>query len=212
MKNRTLFSLIGLLLSLNQPFFCQQGDTAVIHKMYTEALTKGKAYEDLRSLCKDIGPRLSGSAQAQLAVEWAKRKMIAYGFENVRLEPVMVPHWERGTKEVAWFQTKNGDLTPLAILALGGSVGTNGILRADVIAFNSLDELKKAKTEDVKGKIVFLNQPMNPADIVTFKAYGGCYAIRGEGAIEASKLGAVGVVIRSLALPQDHFPHTGSMH
>lgn len=52
---------------------------------------------------------------------------------------------------------------------------------------------------------------MDAAQIQTFKAYGGCYPIRGEGAIESSKLGALGVIIRSLGMPEDDFPHTGSM-
>lgn len=190
----------------------QQSDSLKIRQFFDEALLRGKAYEDLRSLCKGIGARLSGSTQAQMAVEWGKRRMEAYGFDKIYLQPIMVPHWERGNKEVAWFQSASGEPVPVDILALGGSIGTNGMLKAEVIEFKTLDELRKASKTAVQGKIVFLNQAMNPADIVTFKAYGGCYSIRGEGAVEASKLGAVGVVIRSLALPEDHFPHTGSMH
>lgn len=194
------------------PFFAQKNDSLVIREIFDAALTKGEAYEDLRSLCKDIGARLSGSAEAQLAVEWSEKKFKAYGFENVMLQPVMVPHWERGTKEAAWFKTKQGEIVPLDILALGGSIGTNGLIRAEVIQFNTLEDLKKADKNSLSGKIAFINQAMNPADIVTFKAYGGCYSIRGEGAVEAAKQGAIAVVIRSLALPQDDFPHTGSMH
>jgi carboxypeptidase Q len=201
---------ISVLFSLNTAF--SQNDSTIIRKLFDEALTKGKSYEDLRSPCKGIGARLSGSSQAQMAVEWGKRKMETYGFNKIYLQPIMVPHWERGNKEVAWYQSGSGEVIPLDILALGGSVGTNGLLKAEVIEFKSLDELKKATKVSVQGKIVFLNQPMNPADIVTFKAYGGCYGIRGYGAAESAKLGAIGVVIRSLALPDDHFPHTGSMY
>jgi len=123
-----------------------------------------------------------------------------------------VPHWERGTKEVAWMQTKSGDLVPLELLALGGSIGTNGLIRGEIVEFKHLDDLKKAPRKEVEGKIVFLNQPMDPKQISTFGAYGGCYAIRRMGAVEASKLGAIAVVIRSLAMPSDDHPHTGSMH
>ena len=187
-------------------------DSTVIRKMFDEALNNGKSYEDLRELCKNIGARLSGSSQAEMAVEWSKAKMTEYGFDEVFLQPVMVTHWERGTKESAWYKTKSGDIVPIEMVALGGSIGTNGTMRAEVIEFKTLDALKKASKSAVEGKIVFLNQPMNPADVVTFKAYGGCYAIRGQGAVEASKLGAVGVLIRSLALPNDDHPHTGSMY
>lgn len=212
MKFKQLFLLFVTLIS-NTTFLIAQknSDSLVISQVFDEALSKGKAYEDLRSLCKDIGPRLSGSAQAELSVEWSKRKMESYGFNNVTLQPIMVPHWERGTKEVAWMQTKSGEIIPLEILALGGSIGTKGLMRADVIEFNTLDELKKASKSTVNGKIVFLNQPMDAKQVVTFRAYGACYPIRGDGAIEASKLGAIAVVIRSLALPNDDFPHTGTM-
>lgn len=204
-----------LLLLVSGFTFAQKNpgtDSTTIRRFFDEALVRGKSYEDLRSLCKGIGARLSGSSQAQMAVEWGKRKMEAYGFDNIYLQPILVPHWERGNKEVAWYQTASGEVVPLDILALGGSIGTDGMLKAEVIEFKSLDDLKKASKASVQGKIVFLNQPMNPADIVTFTAYGGCYGIRGHGAVEGAKLGAVGVVIRSLALPEDHFPHTGSMY
>jgi carboxypeptidase Q len=203
-----LFLASGFSFSQNS----SGADSTIIRKFFDEALLRGKSYEDLRSLCKGVGARLSGSSQAQMAVEWGKRKMEAYGFENIYLQPVMVPHWERGTKEAAWYQTASGEVVQLDILALGGSIGTNGMLKAEVIEFKSLDDLKKASKASVQGKIVFLNQAMNPADVGTFTAYGGCYGIRGQGAAEGAKLGAVGVVIRSLALPDDHFPHTGSMY
>lgn len=190
----------------------KNNDSLIIRQLFSEALENGKAYEDLRSLCKDIGARISGSAQAEMAVEWGKRKMEAYGFDKVTLQPIMVPHWERGTTEAAWMQPKSGDLVPLDILALGGSIGTNGLMKGDVVEFKHLDDLKKADRKSVEGKIVFLNQVMDPKQVSTFGAYGGCYAIRGQGAIEASKLGAIAVVIRSLAMPQDDHPHTGSMY
>jgi carboxypeptidase Q len=98
------------------------------------------------------------------------------------------------------------------MLALGGSIGTDGILEGEIIEFKHLDELKKAKRSAIEGKIVFLNQPMDEQQINTFKAYGGCYAIRGNGAVEGSKLGAKAVIIRSLGMPIDKHPHTGGMH
>jgi carboxypeptidase Q len=95
-----------------------QNDSIFIRKIYDEALSKGKAYADLRSLCKDVGARLSGSAQAQMAVEWGEAKMKGYGFDKVYLQEIKVPHWERGTKEAAWIK-HNNQLIQLHILALG---------------------------------------------------------------------------------------------
>ncbi len=202
-----------LLLSI-LPFigFSQQSDSAFIRSIYNEALTNGQSYENLRSLCKDIGARLSGSAEAAMAVEWSQKRMESCGFDKVYLQPIMVPHWERGKKEVGWIRTKSGELIKVNLLALGGSIGTSGIIDAEIVSFDHLDDLKKAPASSVKGKIVFINQKMNEQEIITFKAYGQCYPIRGNGAIEASRLGAKAVLIRSLALPIDEHPHTGAMN
>ncbi len=189
----------------------QKEDSIFIRTIYNEALSKGHAYENLRSLCKDVGPRLSGSSQAQMAVEWSEQLMKSYKFDSVYLQKVMVPHWERGTKESGWLKTDDGKLIPVNLLALGGSIGTNGLLNGEIIEFSHIDLLKKAAKKEVEGKIVFLNQPMDEQQISTFKAYGGCYAIRGQGAVESAKLGAKAVIIRSIGMPIDDHPHTGSM-
>ena len=50
------------------------------------------------------------------------------------------------------------------------------------------------------------------ADLIqTFEAYGGCVDQRYSGAAEAAKYGAVGVMVRSMNLRLDNYPHTGSM-
>ena len=207
-----------LLLTLLFPslFWAQKvqqinNDSIFIRSVYDEALLRGKAYEDLRELCKNVGHRLTGSAEAAMAVKWSEEKMKSYGFDQVYLQAIKVPHWERGNTESAWYTDSDGALHKLHILALGGSISTNGLLNAPLIEFKTFESLKKAKRKDIEGKIVFINQEMDAAQIQTFKAYGGCYPIRGEGAIESSKLGAVGVIIRSLGMPEDDFPHTGSM-
>jgi hypothetical protein len=191
--------------------FFAQNDSIFIRKIYDEALLKGKAHEDLRSLCKDVGARISGSAAAEMAVYWSEAKMKSYNFDKVYLQEIKVPHWERGTKENSYFKDSKGVLRKLKVLALGGSIGTNGVLEGEIIEFKTLDDLKKATKSQVEGKIVFINQPMDAAQISTFRAYGACWPVRGTGAIESSKLGAKAVIIRSLAMPLDDHPHTGSM-
>lgn len=193
-------------------FLAAQSDSAFIRSLYDKALTAGKSYADLRSLCKDVGARLSGSSQAQMAVEWGEAKMKSYGFDKVYLQEIKVPHWERGTKETAWIRLKSGELRPIKILALGGSIGTDGIMKGELVRFTHINDLLKAKRSTVEGKIVLIDQPMSQKEIRTFRAYGACYPIRGDGAVEAAKLGAKAVVIRSLAIPVDEHPHTGSMH
>ena len=202
-----LLAVFLFLISFNNN---AQNDSVFIKSIYNEALSNGRAYEDLRSLCKDVGARLTGSAEAAMAVEWGKNKLEGYGFDNVYLQEIQVPHWERGTKEAGWIKV-DGNLIKVNLLALGGSIGTDGLIEAEIIEFKSLDELKKAKQKKVSGKIVFINQPMDEQQINTFKAYGGCYPIRGNVAVEAGRLGAAAVIIRSLGLPIDDHPHTGSM-
>ncbi len=192
------------------PFFSQKGDSVFIEKIYHEALTEGHSYENLRILCKDVGNRLSGTAGAQMAVEWAKSTLDKYDFDTVYLQKIMVPHWDRGTTERAWIQVGDRKIA-LSILALGGSVSTEGLMKGEIIEFNSLGDLKKSSTSVVQGKIVFINQRMNDSEINTFHAYGSCSSMRVDGAVEAAKLGAKAVIIRSLGLAIDDHPHTGVM-
>jgi carboxypeptidase Q len=186
-------------------------DSLFIREIFTEALTKGQSYDNLRSLCKDIGARITGSAEAEMAVYWGKRVLESYGFDKVYLQEIKVPHWERGTTEAAWILNEDGDVIKLDILALGGSIATNGLIDGEIIEVENLKDLQSRKRKDIEGKIVFINKPFDQSHIQTFKAYGACYPIRGYGAIESSKLGAKAVVIRSLATPTDEHAHTGVM-
>jgi len=186
-------------------------DPVLLRKVYDQALTKGKCYEDLRYLCKHIGGRLSGSDQLERAVIWAKE--VLYGIaDTVYLQEVAVPNWFRG-EESASFIESGMRKTPLNICALGGSVGTAGkTIIAKVIEVKGLQELSKLPIDSIKGKIVFYNRPMDPRLIDTFDAYRGCVDQRSSGAVEAASLGAIAVIVRSMSQKEDDFPHTGVMH
>ncbi|GAB2783295.1 hypothetical protein HNQ93_002286 [Hymenobacter luteus] len=186
-------------------------DSVVIRKIYDEALARGQSYENLRYLTTRIGGRLSGSPQAEQAVQWGKTVMEKMGLDRVYLQEVMVPHWVRGAKEKAQVKSSKGKALNLNVCALGGSIGTNGKLKAQVVEVQSLQELAALPAEKVKGKIVFFNRPMNPLYIETGRAYGEAGDQRRSGAIEAAKRGAVGALVRSLSLAHDDFPHTGTM-
>jgi len=96
LKAGTIFLLYCLL---NIPVSAQTADSAAIRTIVTETLLHGKAFENLRVLCKEIGPRLSGSEQAAKDVEATRKMLIDAGDDNVYLQPCMVPHWLRGVKE-----------------------------------------------------------------------------------------------------------------
>jgi len=186
--------------------------TIVAEQIVSSALSERKGYEMLRNLCR-IGPRLSGSKNSFLAINWAKNKMNELGFDTVWLQPVIVPHWERGNiQEAVVLNFENKPLRRLNILALGGSIGTTSKgLIANVIEVSSFEELKERK-EEVQGKIVFFSRPIDQAILNTFTGYGGAARQRVYGAIEAAKYGGVGVIVRSLTTQYDNVPHTGSMH
>jgi hypothetical protein len=203
-------SLIPALF-LGSSLFGQNADSIIIRKIYDEALENGHAYKNLEYLCKQIGPRLSGSVNAQKSVDWTKKLMEDYGFDRVYLQELMVPVWERGAKEEAYIL--DGDTKiPVPIAALGGSIAspTKGIT-APILEVRNFEELKALGEAVVKGKIVFFNRPFDSKLFNTFSAYGGAVNQRSQGAIEAAKLGAVGVIVRSMSSVVDDFPHTGGM-
>jgi hypothetical protein len=143
---------------------------------------------------------------------WAKKRMEEAGFDKVWLQPVMVPHWVRGNVEEAEIlRSKLYQNRKLNIATLGGSIGTQGEgITAGVLEVKNFDELK-ALGEKAKGKIIFMSRPLDPGLLQTFKGYGGAVDQRVFGAVAAAKLGAVGVMIRSITTKYDNVPHTGVM-
>jgi hypothetical protein len=184
----------------------------MFRKIYTASLTNGKSYDWLNHLSNQIGGRLSGSVQAQQAVDYTKKELESLGLDRVWLQPVMVPKWVRGTPEFAYIETEPGVTSNVPICALGGSVATPvGGIKASVVEVSGVEDLARLGEDAVKGKIVFYNRPMDPTMINTFQSYSGCVDQRYSGAAEAAKYGAVGVIVRSMNLRRDDFPHTGSM-
>jgi hypothetical protein len=189
-----------------------QTDEKVLETIYKTTLTNGQSYQWLDHLSNNIGGRLSGSENAELAVQYTKSELEKLGLDKVWLQPVMVPKWVRGAQENAYIETATGEQMAVNICALGGSVATpsNG-LKAEVVEVKTFEELAALGTEAIQGKIVFFNRPMQPDLIQTFESYGGCVDQRYAGAMEAAKYKAVGVIVRSVNLRLDDYPHTGSM-
>jgi len=204
--------LLIILLFVGFVSHAQSEDEIKIKAIYDAALTQGKAYDWLNHLSNQIGGRLSGSVQAQLAVEYTRDQLDSLGLDNVWLQPVMVPKWVRGTPEYAYLESKPGITNSVPICALGGSVATPlGGLKANVVEVKGEEDLERLGREAIEGKLVFYNRPMDPTLINTFQSYSGCVDQRYSGAEEAAKYGAVGVIVRSMNLRLDDFPHTGSM-
>jgi carboxypeptidase Q len=170
-------------------------------------LESSQAFDTVRSLVDEVGPRLAGSPGSKAAVAWGLRTLSAAGLTRVHAEKVMVPHWERG-------EERGEIISPfphvVTLTALGGSVGTpaNG-LEAEVIEVDSLEAVDKLDPAIVKGKIVFFYVKMERAR--DGSGYGRAVGVRGAGASRAAKLGAAGVVIRSIGTDNSRLPHTGAM-
>lgn len=191
--------------------FAQQEDSLTIRRLSDEILTNSKAYENLRVLTKTIGGRLAGSPQMVKAEQWGEAALRAAGADKVFTQECNVPHWVRGEKEQARIISMRRDFVPpLNVLALGNSVGTGpkGVT-APVLEVRSFEELEQKK-DQVKGRIVFYNYPFNNKFVKTFHAYGDAVRFRSAGPSQASKYGALAVIVRSMSHSADNHPHTGA--
>ena len=209
-----------ILLLFLLPFICEAqnytDDSLFIHKLSVSILSSDALYNNLHFLTKNIGGRLAGSPQMVMAEHWGEKAMKDAGAQTVTAQECNVPHWVRGGKDKAsvTYQSKDGkkQTYTLNILALGNSIGT-GIkgIRAPLIRVNDWDELEKKKDE-LKGKIVFYNNPFDDSLVNPFDAYGKYVMYRGFGADRAAKYGALAVVIRSMTnTPGNNYPHTGAL-
>ncbi|WP_298391317.1 M20/M25/M40 family metallo-hydrolase [Hydrotalea sp.] len=188
-------------------------DSLLIKKISDDVLTRGKAYDLLHQLTKQIGGRLAGSPQFMKAVLWGQQTMKELGADTVYLQQCMVPHWVRGGKDVATVVQMGSRKVKksLSVTALGNSLGTKpGGITAPVLAVRNFTELEVHKAE-AKGKIIFFNYTFNPTYVIPGRAYGESGAYRRNGASAAAKYGAVGIVIRSLSGSTDNNAHTGVM-
>ena len=203
---------IKVLFVLLSMFVYSQEDQKIIKQIFDTSMNESKSYEMLDFLSNEIGGRLSGSLNADRAVDWGYSELKKLGFDNVWLQDVMVPKWVRGPKEFALIETDPGVTFNVDVCALGGSVATPSVgIKSNVVEVKSFDELQVLGKENIDGKIVFFNRPMQSNLINTFQSYGQAVNQRTNGAMEAVKYGAIGVIVRSMNLRLDDFPHTGVM-
>jgi carboxypeptidase Q len=202
------FVLAVTLIACNTATAQVNEDSLFIKKMSDEILQHGQAYSNLRTLCKTIGQRLSGSTGMYKAEDWGIKVLNTAGADNAYKQQCMVPHWIRGKKEIlnAAFSKK---MKPFSVLSLGNATGTgNKGITAAVIEIKNFDELDKRKDE-IKGKIVFYNYRYNKK--LLGGAYGDAVRYRSGGASSAAKYGAIAVIVRSVTAANDNHPHTGAL-
>jgi len=187
-----------------------------MERLRDKAMKSDYAYEELRHLTDNIGPRLSGSPQAQKAVEWVADEMRKLGAE-VTLEKAKVPHWVRGAETaelMEWPGQATGTKQKIVLTALGGSVATpaEGIT-AEVVVVDNWKELRGLAPGAVKGKILLFNHPFDKELAATghgLDAYGQSVVYRGAGPIAGATAGAAAVLVRSAGGGDYRSPHTGA--
>lgn len=190
----------------------------LIHELTTlrdAALADDYAFRQVAHLTENIGPRPSGSVQAQQAAEYVADEMRKLGLE-VRLEEVKVPHWVRGieTAELIEFPGQVPKTSQkVVVTALGGSTATppDG-LTAELVVVRNFDELTALGRSQVAGKIVLFNFPFDSKKAAAgyaLDAYAEAVVYRGAGAKRAAELGAVASLVRSVGGAEYRLPHTG---
>ena len=171
----------------------------VANRIIDAATGDHDAYARLTELVERFGPRISGSAALERAIDWMVEEMETDGFDNVHTERVMVPHWVRGEESLEMILPWPRDLP---MLGLGFSVGTPpGGIRGEVLVVNSFEELEE-RADDAQGRIVLFNVP--------FTTYGQTVQYRSRGAVAAAQAGAVASLIRSVTPYSQQTPHTGN--
>jgi len=196
-----------------QPYLAQL--KSELSELRDAALADDYAYRQVAHLTDNIGPRASGTAQAQAAVQYVADELRKLGLE-VRLEEVKIPHWIRGIETAALIEYPGqveGTSQKIVLTALGGNTPTSpdGIT-AEIVVVRSFDELKALGREKVAGKIVLFNVPfdkLKAANGMAGEAYGEAVAYRGTGAKAAAELGAVASLVRSVGNADYRLPHTG---
>lgn len=181
------------------------------------ALESDYAYQQTAYLTNNIGPRLTGSPQAQRAIEYVADEMRKLGLE-VRLQKLTVPHWVRGEEKgelVEWNGMGAGTTQKIVLTALGGSAATpaNGTV-AEIVVVNTFDELNALGRSGVEGKIVLFNNRFDKKLAESgfgSLAYGQAVGFRGGGPNAASRLGAIAALVRSVGGSQNRLAHTGGI-
>jgi carboxypeptidase Q len=169
-------------------------------RLIEESLSTKFAWERLAELGDTFGHRLSGSEALEDAIRWAADEMKKDGLENVRLEPVKVPHWVRGAESLEIVSPRRH---ALVMLGLGNSIGTPPAgIEAELLIVRSFTELEQAGAR-VKGRIVLFNVP--------YTNYGETVQYRADGPSRAAALGAAAALVRSVGPPGLRTPHTGGL-
>ena len=205
-----LLSCCSLLLVCATPAVAAAPESRLLREageLRDRALAESDAWQHAWSLTTEVGPRPAGSAGDRAAVAWALTRLADIGFDEIRPQSVQVSAWERGRAEARITQPFP---QPLVVTALGRSVGTpeTGI-EAAAVRFESLAALEAAGLDEVRGRIVFIDERMERRR--DGSGYGPAVQKRSLGPSVAARRGAVALVIRSVGTSNNRIAHTGAL-
>ncbi len=199
----TLAVLVAAPLQAAQPTRIADAALARAATLRDAVLQDDTAWRVTESLTTEVGPRLAGSEADARAVDWAKAKFRALGYDKVWTEPVTFPKWVRRSEAA---QVLGAHAQPLRVAALGGSAG--GTVEGEVVRFPDLAALEALPDGALAGKIAFVDYQMQARrDGGDYRNGGG---IRGRGPSVAIRKGAAGFLMRSAGTDTSRAPHTGN--
>lgn len=137
------------------------GDRATIARIIDEGTRRNKVMDHLTHLTTEIGPRLTGSSNAEAANHWTAEQFRAWGLSNVELHQwgTIAVRFDRGPstgRVVAkrgdeWRTTRELEFTTLAWAA-----GTNGPVRGQVIKMPETDDEFTTVESKLKGAWILI--------------------------------------------------------
>ncbi|MEP7041744.1 MAG: M28 family peptidase [Dokdonella sp.] len=188
-----------------KPTTLSAADIKTAEQLREQSLHDDTAWNFTAALTTEVGARLAAGPNDAKARNWVVAKFKALGFDKVWTEPVTYPKWVRRGQQAEILAPYP---QPLALLALGYSPATPaGGIDAEVVGFDTLDALKNADANSVRGKIVYVTTTMQARK--DGHDYGAGSHVRTNGPQLASQQGAAAFLLRSAGTDHNRLPHTG---
>lgn len=203
---KTLFLPFALCAAALPSIATAQMSDADIAAMRDDALQNDTlAFAITEGLTTEIGQRMAGTEAEARARAWAAQRLTGLGFSNVAVEPYRMPTWVRGAETA---EIVSPYPQAMHVTALGRSAATRaGGLTAEIVGFDSVEDLRAAPAGSLTGKIVYVTHHMERTQ--DGSGYGFAGPARWNAPSLAAQRGAAAIVIRSVGTDTHRNPHTG---
>ena len=198
---------LGLSLSAQAEKALDQKQIDTANQLIQEALKSPLGFDIVESLTTEIGPRLGGSEAEKRARDWGVELGQSLGFDRVVIEEFDMPFWDRGELRLKITSPYEQELYGTA---LGGAAPTKKTINAEMVYFRDIHALSKAEPNSAVGKVVFVDGDLLVKS-QTGAGYGQANQRRRIGWQHAQRVGASGLIVRSVGSDSHRFPHTGMM-